>query len=82
MSISGITLNWSATGCAVKWTGTLYGQYDNATGKLTTGLNGVPAGQVVAGASASCLGLVKPGDALTVKSTYTLSPKQVITPPA
>ncbi|MFE6893726.1 hypothetical protein [Streptomyces sp. NPDC057694] len=82
LSITGVTLNWSATGCHVSWSGTLYGQYDNATGQLSTGLNGAPAGQVVAGAGASCLGLVVTGDVLTIKATYTLTPKQTITPPA
>lgn len=82
VSISGVTLNWSAQICHVSWTGTLYGQYDNATGQLSTGLNGAPAGQVVAGAGATCLGMAKAGDVLTIKATYTLSPKQVITPPA
>ncbi|MEV1018936.1 hypothetical protein [Streptomyces sp. NPDC050264] len=82
VSISGITLNWSATGCAVKWTGTLYGQYDNATGKLSSSPDGVPASQLVAGADAYCLGLLKPGSTLDIKANYTLTPKQQITPPA
>ncbi|MER5945318.1 hypothetical protein ABT127_04590 [Streptomyces sp. NPDC001904] len=82
VSISGITLNWSATGCAVKWTGTLYGQYDNTTGKLGIGLNGAPGSQVVAGADTRCLGLFGPGATLNVVATYTLTPKQTITPPA
>ncbi|MFI7384979.1 hypothetical protein [Streptomyces sp. NPDC049813] len=82
LSISGVTFNWSATGCHATWTGTVYGQYDNTTGRLSTGLNGAPAGRLVAGAGASCLGLVTPGDVLTIKATYTLTPRQTITPPA
>ncbi|MFJ8824803.1 hypothetical protein ACIREE_23845 [Streptomyces sp. NPDC102467] len=82
VSVSGIEFNWSATGCTTKWTGTLYGQYDNATGRLSTGLDGVPASQLVAGPGVSCLGLFHSGDTLDIKATYTLAPKQQITPPA
>ncbi|MYT70875.1 MULTISPECIES: hypothetical protein [unclassified Streptomyces] len=82
VSISGVALNWSGTGCNVSWAGTAYGQYDNSTGKLSIGQGGVPASQVVAQPGVSCLGLMQPGDALTIKATYTLNPKQTITPPA
>ncbi|MFD8570077.1 hypothetical protein [Streptomyces sp. NPDC059639] len=82
VSISGVTLNWSATGCAAQWTGTLYGQYDNATGKLSTSPDGVHASQLVAAAGSYCLGLFTPGATLDLWSTYTLTPKQTITPPA
>ncbi|MFJ4711954.1 hypothetical protein [Streptomyces sp. NPDC088785] len=82
VSISGVTLKWSATGCNVTWTGTAYGQYDNGTGQLLIGPTGVAASQLVAGPGTSCLGLVKPGDVLTIKAAYALTPKQTITPPA
>ncbi|WP_353942325.1 hypothetical protein ABII15_12180 [Streptomyces sp. HUAS MG91] len=82
VSISGVTLGMSGTGCSVTGTGTLYGQYDNTTGQLLIGPTTAPASQVLAGAGSSCLGRVNPGDALSLKATYTLTPKQTITPPA
>ncbi|MFI0236409.1 hypothetical protein [Streptomyces sp. NPDC016845] len=82
VSISGIEFNWSATGCNAKFTGTVYGQYDNATGRLSTGLDGAPPSRLVAGPGAVCLGLFTAGDTLDIKAAYTLTPKQLITPPA
>ncbi|MBO1333115.1 hypothetical protein [Streptomyces sp. VRA16 Mangrove soil] len=77
-SISSISAKISGPGCTATFSGTVYGTYQNGTGKLTVDGTGT---DLVAGSDADCLGLINPGDVASFNAVYQLAnPIQTITP--
>lgn len=76
LEIRNVAANISGPGCNLSVSGTVTATYSNATGVLT-----VIDHDTVVGAGSYCLGLVAPGDTVTLLSgTYTINPRHNITP--